>query len=259
MNSQIENINDSYLEIPKIAHKINFHLLKVSSYPEESKTYVERYSFEREPISVDTVIRERWYSNKSDKRVKNLLLVFKNRFLTYEIAFRFLQMNLGAFGRIDWVWVILSHLTLSDPLFRWYFTQFLSELPEKAVFTKDQLSRSLASVMSEETRPYTRNTYSAKLITATKSLKIVHGQKIFVKEGLVFSSLGFYYFLYLLQSINFDIDKLSQTSLFHGFFHSQKELFEALERLKSEKFISLMWYGEQPSIQLRQVEGLVYP
>ncbi|EOQ90765.1 hypothetical protein LEP1GSC202_0425 [Leptospira yanagawae serovar Saopaulo str. Sao Paulo = ATCC 700523] len=259
MNSQIEKVNDSLLALPKIANKINFHLLKVSSFPEESKTYVERYLLEKDPIDVDTVIRERWYSNKTDKRVKNLLLVFKHRFLNYDIAFRFLQLNLGSFNRVDWVWVILAHLSLSDPLFRWYMNQFLYPLPEKSTFTRDQLSRELSTVMSEETRAFTRNTYSAKLITATKSLKLVHGQKIFVKENLLYSSLGFYYFLFLLKSISFDIDQLHQTSLYRGFFKSKQDLFDGFEKLKSENYISLMWYGEQPSIQLKQMSGLVYP
>ncbi|TGK45912.1 hypothetical protein [Leptospira bouyouniensis] len=258
MNSLLMQYNDSLLDLPKIAHKLNFHLLKVSSYPEESKIYIERFPKGNNSITAEQVIRERWYSNRSDKRVKDILRVFKFRFLAFDSGFLFLQNNVKLFGKNDWSWVVIVHLTLTDPLFRWFSCEFLFSLPRSSTFTREQLSRDLTNMMPEETRAYTRNTFAGKLITALKSLRMLKGHKNINKGALEFSYLGFYYLLYLLKSIDFDIDKFHQTSLFKGFFESQEEYLNALEKLKSQDYISLAWFGGQPAIHLKQIDGVVY-
>jgi hypothetical protein len=243
---------------PRIASKNNFDLLTVSSFPMESQTFIERYPLFQGKVTVDQIIRERWYPSRSDLRIKNMVKVFTSRFLVFDKAFRFLKLNINLFQNNDWKWILLIHLILTDPLFRWFTCEFLPSIPNGFDFSKDQVSRDIQPHIGEHVRATTRITYSAKLITAMKSLSLVVGSKKYTKVNLEFSSFGFYYFLFLLKSIEFDIDKLHLTKFYLALFESKDALFVSYDRLASQGYISVTWYGDNPTIQLKQVEGVLY-
>ncbi len=243
---------------PKIVVKNHFDLLTVSSFPTESRTFIERYPVGRSKITVDQIIKDRWFPSRSDNRVKDLSKVFKSRFLVFDVAFGFLKINIHLFQNNDWKWAILAHLVLTDPLFRWFACQFLPSIPLGYDFTKDQVSRDIQNQIGEHVRATTRITFSSKLISALKSLSLLKGRSKFMRVPLEFSHLGFYYFLFLLKSIDFDIDKLYHTQFYLAFFENKDELFSALENLASKGYLAVSWYGGSPKIQLKQVEGVTY-
>ncbi len=77
----------------KIIIKNHFNLLTVSSFPTESRTFIERYPVGQNKVIVDQIIRERWFPSRSDNRVKEITKVFKSRFLSFDVAFGFLKLN----------------------------------------------------------------------------------------------------------------------------------------------------------------------
>lgn len=243
---------------PKIVAKNTFHLLTVSSFPAESRIFVERYPLDQVKVSVEQIIRERWFPTRSDQRIGKMVNVFGSRFHVFDKAFRFLKLNINLFQSNDWKWIVLIHLILTDPMFRWFACEFLPSIPNGFDFSKDQVSREIQPQMGEHVRATTRITYSSKLISAMKSLSLVIGKKQYTKANLEFSSLGFYYFLFLLKSIELDIDKLHLTKLYLAFFVSRNDLFVSYDRLASQGYISVTWYGDNPTIQLKQLEGVLY-
>lgn len=243
---------------PKIVVKNHFDLLTVSSFPTESRTFIERFPVGQKKVTVDRIIRERWFPSRSDNRVKDLTKVFKSRFLGFDVAFGFLKLNIQLFQNNDWKWVILAHLVLTDPLFRWFTCEFLPSIPLGYDFTKDQVSRNIQNQIGEHVRATTRITYSSKLISSMKSLSLLKGRSKFMRVPLELSNLGFYYFLFLLKSIDFDIDKLYLTKFYLAFFENKDVLFTAFDQLASKGYISLVWYGDTPKIQLKQIEGVTY-
>lgn len=242
----------------KIIIKNHFNLLTVSSFPTESRTFIERYPIGQNIVTIDQIVRERWFPSRSDNRVKEMTKVFKSRYLNFEVAFGFLKLNIQMFQNNDWKWVILAHLVLTDPLFRWFVCEFLPSIPTGYDFSKDQVARDIQNQIGEHVRATTRITYSSKLISAMKSLSLIDGRNKFKRVPLEFSNLGFYYFLFLLKSIDFDIDKLYLTKFYLAFFDNMDGLFTAFDQIASKGYISLAWYGDTPKIQLKQIGGVTY-
>lgn len=241
-----------------IITKPHFHLLKISSLPSETKIFIERYPSDGKSISKDQIIRDRWFGNKSDARIKNIVQVFHSRFLIFQNAFSFLKSNFTLFGNADWKWIILIHLIVTDPNIRWFACKFLPTISEGYEFSKDQVARAIEPLMGENIRANTRITYSSKLIGAFKSIGLVSGKSKFARVRLEYSPLGFYYVLYLLQSIQFDLNSLPSTDIYLGFFKDKEELRSGLDRLAAKGYISVSWYGDSPSIQLKQIQGVMY-
>lgn len=251
--------SDPLVGLKKLITSPHFHLLKVGILPDDTKSFINRYTISESNSNPEKGIRERWFGNRSDERVRHLIQVFHSRFVVYETGFSFLQHNFDKFSFQDWNWIIAIHMILSDPTFRWFVTEFLPSISLEHDFSRNQLSRDLGNNLGESTKMNTKITYSSKLLTASKALKIIKkSNDNYRKVPLEVSQLGFYYILFLLQSIDFDLNRIIHTKIVLGLFQTKQDLKTMLDTIAMNGYITLTWYGDDVNIQLKALEGFRY-
>lgn len=232
----------------------HFHLLKVNALIPETRTFVARCAETHEAISVDTAIRERWFGNRSDARVKNFLQVFNLRYRKYHKVFNLLLRYHQRLTLADWQVVVLVHLLVSDPFFRWFVTEFIAKMPIKSPVSTQSVFRSLNAIMPDHIRSNTRETYAMKLITAAKAVGLINGNEDNQTAHVGLSLLSLYYLLYFLESINMDPGDFLQSPLASAF--DRQILTERLESGHQLGFWHLTWFGNSSRIQLAELNGV---
>lgn len=232
----------------------HFHLLKVNALIPETRTFISRCAETHAAISVDTAIRERWFGNRSDARVKNFLQVFNLRYRKYGKVFDLLLRYHQKFTLADWQVVVLVHLLVSDPFFRWFVSEFLAKIPIKSPVSTQALFRSLNSTMPDHIRSNTRVTYAMKLITAAKAVGLIDATEVNQTAHVSLSLLSLYYMLYFLESINMDPGDFLQSPLAKPF--DAQMLTERLESGHQLGYWHLTWYGNTARIQLADLNGV---